>query len=150
MVSFFFLSSPTHPGSMYLSFITYGLFLSAVALTASMVEFHVFIFAIGEWITMHCSELCVSQVFLAGILLLAGILFGAVFTLFSPARIFRAPKSDVAVQTDFSTLVSTLHLPDQLYASRKGACFHFREHCAQNGSADISVLRRCHTCCRGL
>ena len=110
---------------MYLSIITYGLFLSAVALSASIAEFHVFIFAFGEWITMYCSEIFASHMFLVGILSMAGILFGAVFTLLLSTGHSRASMTDVAVQTDSSNLVPTLHLPDQIYASRKVHVFIF-------------------------
>lgn len=59
--------------------------------------------------------------------------------------------SEAAVQTDAldGSFQNGAMMPETIYVSSGGKCFHVRESCPQNGSCIIQSLRRCRNCARG-
>ena len=59
--------------------------------------------------------------------------------------------SEAAVQTDDALDGNFQNgvMPETIYVSSGGKCFHIRESCPQNGSCIIHSLRKCRNCAHG-
>ena len=57
----------------------------------------------------------------------------------------------VVVQTDAldGSCRNGAMMPETIYVSSGGKCFHIRESCPQNGSCIVQSLRRCRNCAHG-
>ena len=146
----FFLSSPAHPGMISIAASFYGIFICALAMISSMLEVHLVVLGIGDWLISLCLAISTWPYFGLASFLLMCICIGAMFTIYLLPRRLMVRTVDVSVQTEFQVTCSSPTMPDYLYISRRGVCFHFKENCAQNGATDITTVRRCQTCCRHL
>lgn len=59
--------------------------------------------------------------------------------------------SEAAVQTDAldGSCRNGAMIPETIYVSSGGKCFHIRESCPQNGSCVVQSFRRCRNCVHG-
>ena len=143
-----------HPVFMYLSIITFGLFLCAVMsifLYSSLaMAWALFIFGIS----MLSSVLQLHILVLAFVDIVDPITLSFCMTLglcIIAWYWFQMPSHHVKLRSDMrSQGTQTLDEPPTIpmvWASRGGKCFHLSDRCAFNGAnQDITALRRCRNC----
>ena len=133
MVSFFFLSSPAHPGMISLAASFYGILICALAMISSMLEVHLVVLGIGDWFISICLDIYTWPYFGLALFLLMCLCIGAVLTIYLLPRRFMVHTVDVSVQTEFQVTCSTTSMPDCLYISRRGVCFTSKRTAPKTG-----------------